>query len=116
MVLLLVATGVLSITGWKGAEAVYRYGLGVISMPNSDARQQNPTDGHNHSHDEAPKTESDEKGKSIQKEETNHSKHSHKADAKKAAVKNADSSKVKEQSSKQEDSEEEENNHENHSH
>lgn len=116
MVLLLVATGVLSITGWKGAEAVYRYGLGVISMPNSDARQQNPADGHNHSHDEATKTESDEKGKPIQKEETNHSKHSHKADSKKTAVKNTASSKFKEQSSKQEDSEEERHNHENHSH
>lgn len=38
---LLVATGLLSITGWKGAEAVYRYGLGVMSMPKIDAHKHN---------------------------------------------------------------------------
>jgi len=36
---LVIATSLLSITGWKGAEAVYRYGLGVISMPNTDAHK-----------------------------------------------------------------------------
>jgi uncharacterized membrane protein/thiamine kinase-like enzyme len=36
---LMVATSLLSITGWKGAEAVYRYGLGVMSMPNADAHK-----------------------------------------------------------------------------
>ncbi len=36
---LIIATSLLSITGWKGAEAVYRYGLGVMSLPNTDAHQ-----------------------------------------------------------------------------
>jgi len=36
---LVIATSLLSITGWKGAEVVYRYGLGVISMPNTDAHK-----------------------------------------------------------------------------
>ena len=33
LVALLVASGLLATTGFKGAEAVYRYGLGVMSMP-----------------------------------------------------------------------------------
>lgn len=36
---LLIATTLLSITGWKGGEVVYRYGLGVMSLPNADAHQ-----------------------------------------------------------------------------
>ena len=33
VVLILLATGLLGVTGFKGGEAVYRYGLGVMSMP-----------------------------------------------------------------------------------
>lgn len=33
VVLMLLATGLLGVTGFKGGEAVYRYGLGVMSMP-----------------------------------------------------------------------------------
>lgn len=33
LVTLLVAAGLLATTGFKGAEAVYRYGIGVMSMP-----------------------------------------------------------------------------------
>jgi uncharacterized membrane protein len=36
---LVLATSLLSITGWKGAEVVYRYGLGVMSLPNTDAHK-----------------------------------------------------------------------------
>ncbi|MBX9696462.1 MAG: phosphotransferase [Alphaproteobacteria bacterium] len=36
---LVLATSLLSITGWKGTEAVYRYGLGVMSLPNTDSHQ-----------------------------------------------------------------------------
>lgn len=36
---LVLATSLLSITGWKGAEAVYRYGLGVMSLPNTDSHR-----------------------------------------------------------------------------
>jgi len=42
----IIAAGLLMITGWLGAEAVYRYGLGVQSLPNVEAG----VDGHNHSH------------------------------------------------------------------
>ena len=41
-----VAAIMLMITGWLGAEAVYRYGLGVMSLPAVEAS----TDGHDHSH------------------------------------------------------------------
>jgi heme A synthase len=36
---MLLATGLLFITGYKGGEVVYRYGLGVLSTP--DMRQHN---------------------------------------------------------------------------
>ncbi len=42
----LTAAGMLAFTGWLGAEAVYRYGLGVKSMPVVEEG----ADGHNHSH------------------------------------------------------------------
>jgi len=42
----IVAAILLMVTGWLGAEAVYRYGLGVMSLPKVEAG----TDGHNHSH------------------------------------------------------------------
>lgn len=41
---MLVSGGVLATTGFKGGEAVYRFGLGVMSLPQSTG------DGHNHSH------------------------------------------------------------------
>ncbi len=43
----IIAAGALMVTGWLGAEAVYRYGLGVISLPKVEAG----ADGHNHSHE-----------------------------------------------------------------
>ncbi len=42
----IVAAIMLMVTGWLGAEAVYRYGLGVMSLPKVEAG----ADGHNHSH------------------------------------------------------------------
>jgi len=42
----IIAAGLLMITGWLGAEAVYRYGLGVQSLP----VVVEGADGHNHSH------------------------------------------------------------------
>lgn len=36
---LLVATLLLSVTAWKGAEVVYRHGVGVMSLPNPDVHQ-----------------------------------------------------------------------------
>lgn len=44
-VLLVISWGLVSITGFKGGELVYRYGLGVISLPNADGA------GHSHGDD-----------------------------------------------------------------
>lgn len=41
---MVIASGVLASTAWRGGEVVYRYGLGVISLPKSEG------DGHNHEH------------------------------------------------------------------
>ncbi len=45
-----IAAGLLMVTGWLGAEAVYRYGLGVKSLPVVTEG----ADGHNHSHGTEP--------------------------------------------------------------
>lgn len=44
----LIAAMMLTITGWYGGEAVYRYGLGVISLPDTNEGAH----GHDHSHDD----------------------------------------------------------------
>lgn len=41
---MVVAGSVLASTAWHGGEVVYRYGLGVMSLPKAEG------DGHNHSH------------------------------------------------------------------
>ena len=41
IICLMLSTFLLSITGWKGAEAVYRYGLGVMSLPKLEFHQYN---------------------------------------------------------------------------
>jgi len=41
---MVVAGSVLTSTAWHGGEVVYRYGLGVMSLPKAEG------DGHNHSH------------------------------------------------------------------
>lgn len=41
---MLMAFVLLASTGWRGSEAVYRYGLGVMSMPKAEG------DGHDHEH------------------------------------------------------------------
>nr|WP_198246280.1 hypothetical protein [methane-oxidizing endosymbiont of Gigantopelta aegis] len=70
MLFSLVAAGMLMFTGWLGAEAVYRYGLGVKSLPVVSEG----ADGHNHSHnfDEANSVNNDKIG-DIQ----NESEHDH---------------------------------------
>ena len=37
LIVLLIASGALSATAWKGGELVYRHGLGVMSMPNTSS-------------------------------------------------------------------------------
>ena len=49
--LLLVASGALvGVTGFKGGEVVYRYGLGVMSLPQVSASADGSGDGHDHEH------------------------------------------------------------------
>lgn len=43
-VLVLITGGMVSATGWLGAEAVYRFGLGVMSLPKAEG------EGHAHEH------------------------------------------------------------------
>lgn len=49
LIALVFATGLLMITGWKGGELVYRYGLGVMSFPK--AVEGGSGDSHDHSHE-----------------------------------------------------------------
>jgi len=44
VVCMVIAGSVLGSTAWHGGEVVYRYGLGVMSLPKAEG------DGHNHSH------------------------------------------------------------------
>ncbi len=44
IVAMVISGGVLASTAWHGGEVVYRYGLGVMSLPKAEG------DGHNHSH------------------------------------------------------------------
>lgn len=75
---LLVATSLLSITGWKGAETVYRYGLGVISMPKSEGNKHEEHDmmGDNHMEQSSEKPISTENNNNTS-ENDEHSTHSH---------------------------------------
>jgi uncharacterized membrane protein len=37
IVSMIIASSFLGVTGWKGGEVVYRFGLGVMSLPNTDS-------------------------------------------------------------------------------
>jgi len=51
---LIIATVFLTITGWKGSECVYRYGLGVMNLPNTDKHSRAINSApHEHSHEHA---------------------------------------------------------------
>jgi uncharacterized membrane protein len=62
----IVAAIMLMVTGWLGAEAVYRYGLGVMSLPKVEAG----VDGHNHSHGAEPSAETSPDGHNDSHEAT----------------------------------------------
>lgn len=51
---LLVMQGLLLSTAWRGGECVYRYGLGVMDLPNSMAGSQ--MDGHMHGTEDVKNT------------------------------------------------------------
>jgi uncharacterized membrane protein len=53
LALLLAGSGALVVTGWLGGENVYRYGLGVMSLPKSDSHV-HPGSGDGHQHEHGP--------------------------------------------------------------
>ncbi len=65
--LLVIAAGLLLSTAWHGGELVYRYGLGVMSLPKPEGpghthehgEEALHEDGHTHSHDDAAHDEHD---------------------------------------------------------
>jgi uncharacterized membrane protein len=62
LILLLSASGLTAVTGWLGAEAVYRYGIGVMRIPNADEHS------HSKPHEEGPESE-DASQNTLDKEE-----------------------------------------------
>ena len=52
---LMIAGVLLASTAWHGAEGVYRYGLGVMSLPQAEG------EGHSHNHDESGHVQSQTK-------------------------------------------------------
>lgn len=58
LALVLVAAAGLSVTGWLGAENVYRYGLGVMSLPKAEDKG----DTHEHGGEAAPHEHGNESG------------------------------------------------------
>ncbi len=49
-VMLLMSAGLVAVTGFKGGEVVYRYGLGVMSLPQLSESSGEGSDGHDHEH------------------------------------------------------------------
>ena len=49
-VLMIASASLVAITGFKGGEVVYRYGLGVMSLPQVSEASKNGGDGHDHEH------------------------------------------------------------------
>ncbi len=75
LIVLLIGGGLLTSTAWHGAEAVYRYGLGVMSLPQAEG------DGHAHKHGNADAHASENepvKAQTQTQSDTNtHSSHQH---------------------------------------
>jgi len=51
--LIVIATGLLATTGWKGGELVYRHGLGVMSLPDKGEHDHASHDHGSHDHGDA---------------------------------------------------------------
>lgn len=89
LITLLVAAGLLATTGFKGAEAVYRYGIGVMSMPqvSGDGGHSSHSHGDNSHHEtngsedgghtEEQQKPSDNEEKSHDTNNHNHEGHTH---------------------------------------
>lgn len=67
------AAGIVLLTGtaWRGGELVYRYGLGVLSLPGVEAHG----DGHDHAHTPSSGAEKSDIAKPVS---TGHEEHDHK--------------------------------------
>lgn len=73
----------LASTGWRGSEAVYRYGLGVMSMPKVEGdghAHEHPAEGNQHSDNTADVLSQSEKKTAISNtvKKDDHSTHNHK--------------------------------------
>ena len=55
---LVIGVGLLSVTGYKGTELVYKHGLGVQSLPNKSGHRHDHN--HAHSHSESPRMQMDD--------------------------------------------------------
>ena len=81
--IMLMAFVLLASTGWRGSEAVYRYGLGVMSMPKVEGdghAHEHPVDGNMHS-DNSPDVVSKPEKESATSStviKDDHSNHNHK--------------------------------------
>jgi uncharacterized membrane protein len=81
----LLASGLLATTGFKGAEAVYRYGLGVKSLPHVEGdgghgnHSHGETSGASESHEHSDGAAQDHHAQSDETEE--HGGHAHEADS-----------------------------------
>ena len=94
LVAAMVGAGLLMTTGWLGAEAVYRYGLGVMSLPQSEG------DGHAHEHADGGGHGGDEKTE-MEKDHHDEKPHGH---AEKGDGEKKDNSAVKDSMKSQADS------------
>lgn len=80
--IMVMAFVLLASTGWRGSEAVYRYGLGVMSMPQSEGdghAHEHPAEGNQHSDTliDAPKVIENKAVKNSQVKQDDHSNHDH---------------------------------------
>ena len=69
--LMVIAGGLLAATGWMGAEAVYRYGLGVMSLPTVSG------EGHAHKHPDGQGHGNTSKSATQSKQSTENAPHPH---------------------------------------
>lgn len=79
--IILLAAGLLAVTGYKGGEVVYRHGLGVMRMP--EVQGDGGHDSHNHGehgHEAKQETFDGNQGLDEHREEDNHDKHQHQRD------------------------------------
>ena len=68
-IIMILAASMLASTGWRGSEAVYRYGLGVMSLPKVEG------EGHAHEHADGEGHSSSSSNKTIENSEI--SEHMH---------------------------------------